>query len=217
MQFITKTYTSAIPSLSINGIDTDSPSHPSHSADSRSRSRQLQTLLSTREAVEYEPYDARLASRVSALYAQLEALTTTVAQMRRDVPRKAAGVVGERLRGVMVEEERDEEEEDIEDVGEGDVKMGEEETGVRAEELRRVLERHPEWVLRIPFGTEERERWSEGEIGEVFADALRRFVRLQGNGSEGSEDEDGDGSSSLAATVGKVERARQAAEVVEKM
>ena len=166
---------------------------------------------------------------MSALYAQLEALTTTVAQMRRDVPRKAAGIVGERLRGVITEDEQEDEDLGREDEGgkegDGDVKMDYAESSDMAEdELRRVLEKHPEWVLRIPFATEEeRKRWMEGEMSEVYADALRRLVRLQGDASAsaGSEDddgdEDGDGSSSLAATVGKVERARQAAEVVEKM
>lgn len=127
----------------------------------------------------------------------------------------------------MEEDEEDKEEDEGGKKVDGDVKMGDdddddaekEESGMSEDELRRVLERHPEWVLRIPFGTEEeRKRWVEGEMSEVYADALRRLVRLQGDASAGSEDEeDGDGSSSLVATVGKVERARQAAEVVEKM
>lgn len=40
--------------------------------------------------MEYEAYDSNLAARVSSLYAQLESLTTTVAQLRRDAPGKAA-------------------------------------------------------------------------------------------------------------------------------
>lgn len=67
-------------------------------------------------------------------------------------------------------------------------------------------------------------------MSEVYADALRTLVRLQGEVDAGSEEEgrgDGDGydddeadrddSLGLATTVGKVERARMAAEVVEKM
>jgi kinetochor protein Mis14/NSL1 len=151
---------------------------------------------------------------VAALYAQLEALTTTVAQMRRDAPARAARAYADALSKVVEEEDEDEldvqkvEEEDDDAEGGGD-----------------VLQRHPEWKLQMPFSTEqERERWREGEMAEVYADALRTLVRLQpelGGGVEDEESagdgEDGDESLGLAATVGKVERARKAAEVVEKM
>ncbi|KAL1961258.1 hypothetical protein VTO42DRAFT_3204 [Malbranchea cinnamomea] len=257
-EFINKTFTSAIPSISINGLDTSSPSalptRNNHSSSSKGGSKtkeqqqyfDLQALLSTRESVEYEPYDAALAARVSTLYAQLEALTTTVAQMRRDAPGRAARMYAEALRERMKEDD----EEAMRDDGEGedekrrdaqgaegtgqnkeeaDVKMSEDSdagllqstlTSPSERDLRSALQRYPEWVLQVPFGSDqERERWREGEMSEIYADALRRLVKLQGDASEDSDDEsgNGDGSSSLAATVGKVERARQAAEVVENM
>lgn len=69
-----------------------------------------------------------------------------------------------------------------------------------------------------------------GEMGDVYEEALRTLLRLQGEGGltgqEGGREEEEDDESSgtrgggvkgLATTVGKVERAGRAAEVVEKM
>jgi kinetochor protein Mis14/NSL1 len=82
-----------------------------------------------------------------------------------------------------------------------------------------VLQRHPEWKLHVPFDTEqEASRWADGEMADVYSDALRTLVRLQpelGAAGDESMEEDAEGKSlGLAATVGKVERARKAAEVV---
>ncbi|WEW60462.1 hypothetical protein PRK78_005948 [Emydomyces testavorans] len=229
--FLTKTFTSAIPSISINGLDTTSSSSLSRTARTTPAATttmmQLQDLLSTREEVEYEPYDARLAARVTSLYAQLESLTTTVAQMRRDAPVQAAKKYAEALQNAL---ERD----DQEEVGDDDDGGG---IAIDAMRHRReesdskeiasldwmyVRQQRPGWILDIPFGNErERERWRDGEIGEVYADGLRTLVRLQGEATLGKDDDDddgeGDSSKGLAATVGKVERARRAAEVVENM
>jgi kinetochor protein Mis14/NSL1 len=151
---------------------------------------------------------------VAALHAQLEALTTTVAQMRRDAPARAARAYADALNRAVEEEEEEDDDDEwaLQKIEEDDAQGWDE-----------LLQRHPEWKLQMPFSTEqERERWREGEMAEVYADALRTLVRLQpelGGGAEEEEEGAGDGDESigLAATVGKVERARKAAEVVEKM
>lgn len=42
------------------------------------------------DGVEYEPYDARLASKLQSLYLALESETMAVARLRREAPRRAA-------------------------------------------------------------------------------------------------------------------------------
>lgn len=70
------------------------------------------------------------------------------------------------------------------------------------------------------------------EMEEVYEEAVRTLLRLQGEGRVGSEEEEEEeeedtsgsisgggagGAAGLATTVGKIERAERAAEVVEKM
>jgi len=57
------------------------------------------------EGVEYEPYDARLASKLQSLYLALESETMAVARLRREAPRRAAE--GWRARFLEGEEERE--------------------------------------------------------------------------------------------------------------
>lgn len=207
--------------MSINGIDSSSPQFP------------FPASFTAPETVEYEAYDSELASRVTALYAQLESLTTTVAQLRREAPRKAAKEYAAQLRRVLQEEEEDEE--DGED-GEGDEVEGKVEgqdedgegmevdagAGSTKQQQRRESRRRnrkrpdPAWTLEIPLGTEEEtERWRSGDMADVYENALRTLQRLQG---EGDMDEDAGGEgNALATTVGKAERAGRAAEVVESM
>lgn len=172
------------------------------------------------ETVEYEPYDTALAARVTSLYAQLESLTTTVAQLRRDAPRKAARMYAEELNKVLEGDDEDglEDEEFGEEEGlakredGGDVEMG----GAGSSTRRR---RHvkPEWKIEVPLGSEqESERWRNGEMAEVYDDALRTLLRLQGEDTDAVVDAGTDGNA-LATTLGKAERAERAAEVVEKM
>ncbi|KAJ5773555.1 hypothetical protein N7457_008451 [Penicillium paradoxum] len=108
-EYINQTFESASNSISINGIDSTSPQFPFPAA-----------FTAPTEQVEYEPYDTELASRVTALYAQLESLNTTVAQQRRDAPRRAAKQYAAQLRKMIEEDEEDEEDYDETD-GRGDV------------------------------------------------------------------------------------------------
>lgn len=133
---------------------------------------------------------------MTSLYAQLESLTTTVAQLRRDTPARAAREYGDQLKKALLEDDQEEEEQEVAVNGGGEM----------------------DWDLHIPLGTEEEaQRWKDGEVAQVYEDALRTLLRLQGE-EEIEEMGDGpDGDGALATTVGKAERAIKAAEVVEGM
>ncbi|KAL4958210.1 kinetochore protein Mis14 like-domain-containing protein [Aspergillus filifer] len=233
--FITRTFTSASSSVSINGLDNSSPEFPFPEAF---------TAPTELEQVEYEPFDAKLAARVTALYAQLESLTTTVAQLRRDAPGKAARGYVEALGKVIEEEDKFGEELDEEE-GEEDVEMhdattngqtegekegqgeGENTTSNKPETRRRRKQPSKDtqremWNLDIPLGTEQEvSRWRNGEMAEMYENALRTLLRLQGEVVPGDEDaastSDGVDGNALASTVGKAERAGRAVEFVEKI
>ncbi|OQE17155.1 hypothetical protein PENFLA_c025G09085 [Penicillium flavigenum] len=239
--YINQTFESASTSISINGIDSTSPQFPFPAA-----------FTAPTEQVEYEPYDTELASRVTSLYAQLESLNTTVAQQRRDAPKRAAKEYAAQLKKMIEEEEEEYENED--EIGNGgkdvdnDTEMGEPanvqlqsnnenentipgheadgmdvnstpsgtgsaRTGAQVRLRRGNYD--PAWMLQAALGTEEeRERWKSGDIANVYEDALRMLLRLQG---EGTATEAGAEGNALATTVGKTERAGRAAEVVENM
>ncbi|EGC42264.1 conserved hypothetical protein [Histoplasma capsulatum var. duboisii H88] len=252
-EFIHKTFLTAAPSISINGLspaDAAAVGNDNHN-NSHGPTDPL-SFLHVREAVEYEPYDTALGARVASLYAQLESLTMTVAQLRRDTPRRAAEAYAEALRGVLKEEDEDWE---VDGEGDGNGDYGDdggngggnrdgpdvdmkdldgETTQLRRRERRQgYRNRKEDFTLHVPFGHTEgmKRRWVEGGVADVYADALTTLVRLQGEAAGVGDvhdcgDEDGDGSGSgsgsggqrgLATTVGKVERARRAAEVVENL
>ncbi|SLM37129.1 Kinetochore Mis14 [Lasallia pustulata] len=126
-QYITRTLTLALPSLSINGLDA-SPS--------------LLSLPNPNPTPEtHEPYDPRLVSRLHALYAQLELETARVAELRREAPAAAAKAYMDRLN-----QELEEEEEAVERLREkvrAEASVGVEMEGVgleRAEDVRRTWE-----------------------------------------------------------------------------
>ncbi|KAA8646095.1 hypothetical protein EYZ11_003736 [Aspergillus tanneri] len=247
-EFITRTFTSASSSISINGLDSSSSQFPFPAS-----------FTAPTETIEYEPYDTVLASRVTALYAQLESLTTTVAQARRDAPRRAAKIYTEQLKKALEEDEQElgEEDEDFDhpkgagenmtdkqgaeklepdvvvpSTGDGDVAMPDADQQSKKRSLddkltsgpSRRKSRKAQWDLQVPLGTErEAERWRNGEVAEVYEDALRTLLRLQGEAVPGDsadstahEESAADGNA-LASTVGKTERAIQAVDVVEKV
>ncbi|PWY87880.1 Mis14-domain-containing protein [Aspergillus sclerotioniger CBS 115572] len=229
-EYINRTFTSASSSISINGLDSTSPEFPFPGA-----------FTAPTEQVEYEAYDGKLAARVTSLYAQLESLTTTVAQLRRDAPGRAAKAYAEQLRRAIQEDENEEEEVE-EGQGEGEVQEeglkeesrqsaeGEENRDTempdvdanananansrKMETTRRRPMTRSRAKLEVPLGTEhEAERWRSGEIAEVYEDALRTLLRLQGELDASAEGPDGN---ALASTLGKAERAGRAVDVVEK-
>lgn len=185
--------------------------------------------------MEYEAYDGKLASRVTSLYAQLESLTTTVAQLRRDAPGRAAKAYAEQLRRALREDEEEEKLEDLE--GEEEMKEEEEEeeqqsagqdtemadagptstTATTTRTQRKGPMTRSRAKLEISLGTEnEAERWRSGEMAEVYEDALRTLLRLQGEGVSVDTSGDGTDGNALSSTLGKAERAGRAVEVVEK-
>ncbi|OJJ51445.1 hypothetical protein ASPZODRAFT_56139 [Penicilliopsis zonata CBS 506.65] len=214
-EFINRTFGSAASSVSINGIDSTSPQFP------------FPASFTTTETVEYEAYDSDLAARVTSLYAQLESLTTTVAQLRRDTPSRAAREYAAQLKRVLEDEdEEDKVEVEVEEKEENDNKE-EENTDVDMQDTqeqsrRRKRLRPADWTLHVPLGTDhEAERWQSGEMAEVYEDALRTLLRLQGEvdgvPAEKTQGQELDSTHALATTVGKTERAARAAEVVEKI
>ncbi|RMJ23900.1 hypothetical protein PHISP_05239 [Aspergillus sp. HF37] len=201
--FISRTFHSATPSLSINGLDAPSAISPDAETESDAQAQ-------TRETVEYEPFDTRLAGRVTSLYAQLESLTTAVAQLRRDAPARAAGGYADLLKKVVDEEDEDDNEDESEREAGEDVEMGGSEKTLRLDTK-----------LEVPLGTDaEAALWRDGDMALVYEDALRSLLRLQGKSTFSGDDDEGarehDGNA-LASTVGKAERAGRAAEVVENM
>jgi kinetochor protein Mis14/NSL1 len=156
----------------------------------------LGSAFSAPETIEYEAFDGALASRVSSLYAQLESLTTSVAQLRREAPGKAAKMYADTLNSILAEEDAEFE------------SLSKEEHTTEAE-----------WKLDIPFGSDaERERWQNGEMAEVYSETLQTLLRLQGEYVEGDEQGSLEASrNALSTTIGKAERAGRAVDVVKKM
>lgn len=224
-EYITRTFTSASSSISINGLDSSSSQFPFPAS-----------FTAPAETVEYEPYDGNLAARVTSLYAQLESLTTTVAQLRRDAPQRAAEAYAAELQKAIEEDEQgDLEDEEFMQGDEDDARQTTEDVNMpdadqeskrtpaddaNADTSRRKSVKTT-WKLQVPFGTDhEAELWRSGEIAEVYEDTLRTLLRLQGEvipGDKTNSTADGaaDGNA-VASTVGKAERATRAAEVVEK-
>ncbi|KAJ5792945.1 Kinetochore Mis14 [Penicillium pulvis] len=213
--YINRTFITASASISINGIDSSHPQFP------------FPASFTAPETVEYEPYDTELASRVTTLYAQLESLTTTVAQQRRDAPRQAAKDYAAQLMQVLKDEDEDDDidEKDAQTTGGAgedkdgamDVDAGDGSTKPKETEKSHSRRNRPDpsWELQVPLGTDaEAERWRSGDMAEVYERALRTLQRLQG---EADVDEEGSEGNALATTVGKAERAGRAADVVESM
>jgi kinetochor protein Mis14/NSL1 len=152
-------------------------------------------------------------------------LTTTVAQLRRDAPGKAAKIYAANLREVL---EKEDEEFELqqerqqrrkrrrlrEEDKDGDEDMNMEGQDDDMEDI------DPEFRLDIPFGTQaERERWQSGEMAEVYTDTLRTLLRLQGEEltDSNSHDDDDSDKKAISTTVATAERAEKAVDVVERM
>lgn len=95
-EYINATFSLALPSLSINGIDGPT-AYPSLSPADRPKA----STETIEDNGNYEPHDPRLAEKLRTLYMQHEQETTRVAEMRRDAPGAAARAFMERLRGEM--------------------------------------------------------------------------------------------------------------------
>lgn len=196
---------------------------------------------------------------MTSLYAQLEALTTSVAKLRREAPARAAETYAAELRRAIEGDDGDFGEDGDGESGvdeKGGSGSGEEGRAVNGDgdhandgsngesnnrteggdsrndvdmpdaepttttdqpaEDTKPTQRKPRSqqppqrrTLDIPLGTDqEAERWRSGEMAEVYEDALRTLLRLQG--------EEENTQTALSSAVGKAERAGRAVEVVEK-
>jgi kinetochor protein Mis14/NSL1 len=138
--------------------------------------------------------------------------------MRRDAPANAAKDYANNLLRKLREDDDDEYnggEEAVADAGNADVKEGSGSENEGYGNRRPQFQQSPDWAIHVPLGiAQEKERWCDGEMEDLYVETLRTLARLQGEGDLGGPD-DGDGSKRLSATVGKVERARKAIEVVE--
>lgn len=162
--FLAQTWEGAKHSISINGIDATSLSHPpsSHS----STEAQPAPAVGPVEGVDfaYTPYDHGLQKRVAALHAELEALTTQVSKLRRDAPQRAARMYGEGLGEAM---QRDEQ------VFEGAAARTEQRGGEAGLELEPMAE-----------------GW-QGEASATYERGLGELRRLGGMGGSGGGAEEG--------------------------
>ncbi|KAF8423834.1 hypothetical protein EV426DRAFT_110423 [Tirmania nivea] len=84
MEYITRTFDFAAPSISINGLDA-----PSTSTTAKPNSAPSMIDMLKAETDEFEPYDRTLHARLQALYTDIEAATLKVSQQRRAMPDRA--------------------------------------------------------------------------------------------------------------------------------
>ncbi|KIW69009.1 hypothetical protein PV04_04913 [Phialophora macrospora] len=112
--FISRIYTSASHSITVNGLDvtslpptTLSTKHPTPflATDTPGSSRPKEE----KEGVDfsYEAHDTRLQTKVADLYAELESLTVQVGQLRRLAPKQGAEVLGQLSNEIMREEDEE--------------------------------------------------------------------------------------------------------------
>ncbi|OKL58839.1 hypothetical protein UA08_05572 [Talaromyces atroroseus] len=217
-QFIRQTYTYASDSITINGLESNSSATNNHSTSQGPFP--FPSAFSAPETIEYETYDGNLASRVSSLYAQLESLTTTVAQLRRDAPRKAARTFADTLNDALNKDDAGFEAAAFAHTKQGGQQQQQQQQQQEEDSSKMDIDPNPEWKLDIPFGTDsERERWHSGEMAEVYADTLRTLLRLQGEEEEGraGDGDDDRNTKAISTTIATAERAERAVEFVERM
>jgi kinetochor protein Mis14/NSL1 len=179
-QFLDRTWVAAKQSISINGQDATTLPPPAMDSTTSAAPDQPRE---EREGVdfEYEPYDARLSSKVASLYGELEALTTQVSNLRRTAPGAAAERYNRALLEALEEDQRA--------------------FKARKEEMvdRRGEDGRNEGVLKLD---DMREGWQE-DVAEMYERGLGELRRLGVHGGSAEE-----GSGSLTETVGKAQRAK---------
>jgi hypothetical protein len=180
-QFLDRTWAAAKQGISINGQDVTTLPPPTMDSTSSAAPGQPRE---ERDGVdfEYEPYDARLSSKVASLYGELEALTTQVSNLRRTGP----GAAAERYNRALLEA------------------LEEDQRAFEARKEKVVMDRRggdgrSEGVLKLD---DMREGWQE-DVAEMYERGLGELRRLGGHGRSAEE-----GSGSLTETVGKAQRAK---------
>lgn len=222
--FLSRTWSAASHNISINGLDahtlpqfshqpfTNAPANASSSTGGllSATTPTDQDAISQQQPQEgidfiYEPYDARLQTRLAELYTDLEALTAQVARLRREAPAQGAKLLQTSLATNLG---GDEEEEAAAATKDDD-----------DEQRNRDTEKVVEGLKMRMRGTKRKERgegWEE-RVGEAYVDAVGELGRLSGRMVVGAGEGGGGGSGGggLTGCVGKVQRARGVAEEME--
>ena len=198
--YISRIYATAALSITVNGLDATSlpPSTLSTKHPSPMPLTDVEASTGPKEEKEgvdfnYEAHDTRLQKRVADAYAELEALTVQVGQLRRTAPGQGAQNLGQLLTESVESEDAEFEKE---------FSAIKEEAAAQHDEDRAILQIEPpskEWF------TDRREMYERGR---------NELAALAGLGS-GSE-EAGDASAvqrgpGLTETVGRLQRARTVA------
>ena len=95
-QYVQDTWSSALPSLSINGLDASTTILAPNDTENINH-----------DEADYEPFDTRLAQRLRDLYATLEEETTAIAGLKREAPKKAANVYMEALMQAIATDDKE--------------------------------------------------------------------------------------------------------------
>jgi kinetochor protein Mis14/NSL1 len=182
-QFLERTWIAAKQGISVNGQDATTLLPPAIDATTGAAPDQPGE---EREGVdfEYEPYDARLSSKVASLYGELEALTAQVCNLRRTAPGAAAEKYNRALLEALEEDQRAFE------------------TRKEAAVGRISGDGRNEGVLKLD---DMREGWQE-DVTEMYERSLGELRKLGGHSGSAEE-----GSGSLTGTMGKVQRAKMVA------
>lgn len=190
--FIFRTWTSAAQNVTVNGLDAELPPLPSQStsAPGTDHVKESSAPQPEREGIDftYEPYDSRLQSKLTALYGDLELLTSQVSRLRRTAPAQGANAYAMALRAEIDKDEAEYESSARHDIPGRD-------------DARNLLGLKPL-----------RDGWQD-DVQAVYARGVEELARLAGvkNASEDTGTEGWRAGSSLTGTVGKVERARTVA------
>lgn len=237
--FLTRTWSAAAPSISINGLDAHTlpqfiqppPNKNNNNTTHTSSSTPSDATVPTTTAKQdtegvdftYTPYDARLQTRLADLYGELEALTAQVAKLRREAPKRGADAW---VAGLQVEVEAEDGawEEVVQglkreasakgDGGAPDREQGEGEDQGEGGKKRKRDTAADDTIWRDDWDEARREEVREAyetAVGELGRLARPRAEQSAGPTTAGKERGLGD----LMATSGKMLRARRVAEELE--
>lgn len=153
-EFISATFTSARPNISVNGLELPSVQDASSSSASATDSAIMEEVSEN-----YEPFDTRIPERLRALEAQREMLAEQVAGLRREAPGQYARNYQE-LWGRECKEEDEKMEEQrrmmMEDVESDGARLDVYGPGAeRWDDTRRVWERGTEGLMELKGGLTE--------------------------------------------------------------
>ena len=210
--FLTRTWSSAAHSISINGLDATSllpPPSQNHTSTSTTETSGEETEREGKDFT-YTPYDARLQTQVASLYGELEALTAQVSKLRREAPKSGAEAYAEKLNEeIQADEEgweaemrelREQQMQDQEQAGA---------ENIGTEGLRQSLSQRQRQAQN-PLSLSQQRDGYYTDMQATYKQSLAELSRLAGVPKSVSA-VGGQAGTSLTETVGKVQRARTVA------